>query len=277
MSVRMIEALKFAPVSPTQKLVLFVLADCHNEQNLRCDPSYTYLMKITGLSNRAIANALKALRQAGYVQFSSQNGSRSSYTLNPQTSEPDDTKPVNDGHRSNGSTCERGSQPPVNLVPRPVNVVPKAVNEGHINRKEPEGTGRKPEGKSRRGGWQEEFKLEADESSAIELPPEWSDPLRKMVKEFFDHRHDMATKPKTKSDAKPWTRRAASATVSQVSTALQAHGETAVLARIQSAIAGSWQGLHFDKLNTNGNSHSYGRTSSPQQLRPGSLNHGRTL
>ena len=83
MSLRMIESIKRLRVTPTQKLVLFCLADCHNGDTGRCDPSYAYIMQVTGLSNRAVATALQALRAAGQLRFDSRNGSRSSYQITP--------------------------------------------------------------------------------------------------------------------------------------------------------------------------------------------------
>ncbi len=85
MSVRMIESIKRLRVTPTQKLVLFCLADCHNGDTERCDPSYAHIMQITGLYNRAVATALQALRDARVLQFDSRNGWRTSYQLTPQS------------------------------------------------------------------------------------------------------------------------------------------------------------------------------------------------
>ncbi len=80
----MIESIKRLRVTPTQKLVLFCLADCHNGDTERCDPSYAHIMQITGLSNRAVATALHALRDARVLQFDSRNGWRTSYQITPQ-------------------------------------------------------------------------------------------------------------------------------------------------------------------------------------------------
>ena len=81
----MIESIKRLRVTPTQKLVLFCLADCHNGDTERCDPSYAHIMQITGLSNRAVATALHALRDARVLQFDSRNGWRTSYQITPQS------------------------------------------------------------------------------------------------------------------------------------------------------------------------------------------------
>lgn len=128
MSLAMIQAVKRLPTSPTQKLLLLVLADCHNEKTGQCNPSYRYIMDITGLSNKAVANNLKALRNCGSVTFDSRNGSNTHYELTP-----DSQKAVNGVHQFQDSSCEPSSQvlavevestseprsiEPVNLVPK---------------------------------------------------------------------------------------------------------------------------------------------------------------
>lgn len=151
MSLRMIESIKRLRVTPTQKLVLFCLADCHNGETGRCDPSYAHIMQITGLSNRAVATALQALREVRVLQFDSRNGWRTSYQITPQglegglaaavptaaspvakvpvmetTAAGDEAAavtPVNDVHwqapamRDRAATLREGdSQPPVNVL-----------------------------------------------------------------------------------------------------------------------------------------------------------------
>ncbi len=143
MSLKAINHLKMAKVSPTQKLVLICLADCHNQDSERCDPSVSFIMQFTGLSNRAIATALKDLEAANLVKIQRGLGAKSSYKLN-LTSEPaslvPDTEPVNDvpkpvnlPHPRTTFTSEppsTTSEPPA--VP-PVNLLPKPVNEVHTN------------------------------------------------------------------------------------------------------------------------------------------------
>ncbi len=136
----MIQAVKRLPTSPTQKLLLLVLADCHNEKTGQCNPSYRYIMETTGLSNKAVANNLKSLRNAGSVTFCSKNGANTHYELTPESyifSE----KPVNEIHKFEGGSSEPSSQvenkQPVNLVPKPVNLVPKSSEPGSHK---PEGT-----------------------------------------------------------------------------------------------------------------------------------------
>lgn len=119
----MIQAVKSLQTSPTQKLLLLVLADCHNEKTGQCNPSYRYLMEISGLSNKAVANNLKALRNSGSVTFDSRNGANTYYELTPER-----FNPVNLVHQFESESSEPRS--PVNLVTSepssqgPVNLVP---------------------------------------------------------------------------------------------------------------------------------------------------------
>lgn len=128
MSIGMIDAVKRLQTSPTQKLLLFALADCHNEKTGRCNPSYRYIMEITGLSNKAVAINLKYLRDSGALFYDSRNGSNTHYSITPDgyILTP---KAVNLVHRSITESSEPSSQVqkerPVNLVPEPVNLVPK--------------------------------------------------------------------------------------------------------------------------------------------------------
>lgn len=129
MSLAMIESIKKLKTSPTQKLLLFVLADCHNEKTGQCNPSYRYLMEVTGLSNKAVANNLKSLRDSGAMFYDSRNGANSHYSLTPN-GYICNAKAVNLVHRSTIESSEPSSQvkniQPVNLIPEPVNLVPKS-------------------------------------------------------------------------------------------------------------------------------------------------------
>lgn len=66
MSIEAINWAKKQRVSPTQKLVLLVLADCADSDGLAF-PSMAYLEEVTGLSDKAIRNAKKAMMSAGFL------------------------------------------------------------------------------------------------------------------------------------------------------------------------------------------------------------------
>lgn len=148
----MIQAVKRLPTSPTQKLLLLVLADCHNEKTGQCNPSYRYIMDVTGLSNKAVANNLKELRNCKGVTFCSKNGANTHYELTPERYILTG-KPVNDVHKSDNksgepssqvegdagvASSEPSSQGPVNDVPQTSEPGSKSSEPGSHK---PEGTG----------------------------------------------------------------------------------------------------------------------------------------
>lgn len=54
-------------LNATQRLVLMLLADCHNGQTGQCNPSADWMLDKTGLKARALQTNLKALEEAGLV------------------------------------------------------------------------------------------------------------------------------------------------------------------------------------------------------------------
>lgn len=237
MSLRMINACKFLPVSPTQKLVLLCLADCHNGESDRCNPSYAHIMRFTGLSNRAVANALAALKMHGILDFKSRNGSRSSYQIIVKTSEPSSqlgdedgannhNKPVNLVHSLAGKavnlvhqcstfTSERRSktcEPPAGV---PVNLVPKPVNEVHINREE---QGIEPERTGKGGVSRRRFtESESAKANAVPLPLLLAtDPRFVEAWGIWCHwRTNVAMYGNAKGNKSPWTVVAAKRTIAK--------------------------------------------------------------
>lgn len=106
MSVRMIEAVKFLPVTPTQKLVLFVLADCHNEHTGVCNPSCSYIERASGLATRTVWAAIDGLKKAGVLVVQSYGaGRQNSYQLSVETHAADAQDP--------GGKCTSAANAPV--------------------------------------------------------------------------------------------------------------------------------------------------------------------
>lgn len=68
MSIRAINwafgSIEDADLHPAAALTLLALAHCHNQETGRCDPSLTTLCAKTGLSERAVRNALRQLEEA---------------------------------------------------------------------------------------------------------------------------------------------------------------------------------------------------------------------
>ncbi len=264
----MIEAIKRLPVTPTQKLVLFCLADCHNGETNRCDPSVTTIMQITGLSNRAVATALAALETQKHITATRERGARSVYLMHPssEASSPLTVIAVNEVHDLDSS--ERGS--PVNEVHATsepaagvvVNLLPKGVNEVHANRKEPElkpeGTG-KPEGagepppvvfkaKASKPDWRDWNRGIAEKANAVELPPDASEDFRTAWKRWCDYRTAKAVDARISSEAIEWTVTAAESGIRDCQRAAKTFGWPEVLGRMDQAQAGGWRGFNFDRM-----------------------------
>lgn len=266
MSLRMIEAVKRLPVSPTQKLVLFCLADCHNGETGRCDPTVATIMQITGLSNRAIATALIDLEALKHITARRERGARSTYDMHPsgEPASPHPQEPVKEVHGLNGG--ERGS--PVNEVHHTsepaagvvVNLLPKVVNEVHANRKEPEvqpeGTG-KPEGageppvvvkvKASKPDWREWNRANAEKANAVELPLHASAEFRIAWQRWREYRTAKAVDARIASEAIEWTAQAAESGIRDCERASAVHGWPAVIARMDQAMQG-WRGFNFDRM-----------------------------
>lgn len=143
MSLKAINSLKLAKVTPTQKLVLLCLADCHNQDSERCDPTVSFIMQFTGLSNRAISTALADLEVSGHIKIIRGRGFKSSYELvltpaafsqlvtdTPPQQVP---KPVNLVHICQNSSGEPPSTSSEASSFLAVNLLPKVVNEVHTN------------------------------------------------------------------------------------------------------------------------------------------------
>ena len=157
MSLRVLNHVKMAKVTPTQKLVLLCLADCHNAESGRCDPTQAFIMQFSGLSNRAVSTAVIELEKLGIIRRHAINGCRSGYSFPSLSSEPSSQvdglkpvnvlpKPVNDVHGLDTPTSERPAETSERPAGQPVNVLPKPVNDVHKNREEQgsetEGTGK---------------------------------------------------------------------------------------------------------------------------------------
>jgi hypothetical protein len=137
MGYKMQEACEPVDASPTQKAVLMALAYRYNDDDGRCYPSVKNIMKFTCLSNRAVADALAGLEEAGHITVHRRNGAGSSYELHPKLP----CKPVSQTHRFpekpvsevHGSEFEPVSQTH-GLKTKPVNLAPKPVSLAHTNR-----------------------------------------------------------------------------------------------------------------------------------------------
>lgn len=104
-----IEALNWAfnlPLKkPTQKAVLVALANHADPYGGNCYPSIPRIQLYTGLSNKPIANAIKALEAAGLVSAIRSKGKKTKYQLNLEV--------VYEVHGLKNDTSVRGTPLPV--------------------------------------------------------------------------------------------------------------------------------------------------------------------
>ena len=63
------------------KLVLLCLADCHNSDNGRCDPSGAYITNFTGLDKKTVFEAVKLLEHMGLIRGHKRVGNSTQYDL----------------------------------------------------------------------------------------------------------------------------------------------------------------------------------------------------
>lgn len=69
-------------ISATAKLVLLCLADCHNADTGRCDPSAKYIADKSELNIKTIPVALKKLEDFGLIIIEKRSGHSPNYRLN---------------------------------------------------------------------------------------------------------------------------------------------------------------------------------------------------
>lgn len=67
---------------PTEKLILIALADCHNRDTNRCDPSLLTLAEIALCSDRTAMRAIESLADQRLIFCEKCTGKRTKYTLN---------------------------------------------------------------------------------------------------------------------------------------------------------------------------------------------------
>ena len=123
MSIEAINWAKKQRVSPTQKLVLLVLADCADSDGLAF-PSMSYLEEVTGLSDKAIRNAKRAMMSAGFLvkeDWMRLNDIRLAMTDISEKTEPRSVKPV----RHSRNTEPRSSSP--KTEPRSATTEPHSI------------------------------------------------------------------------------------------------------------------------------------------------------
>jgi hypothetical protein len=257
MSLRMIEAVKRLRVTPTQKLVLFCLADCHNGETNRCDPSVATLMEFSGLSNRAVSTAIQALKEANILSVSFIAGHRSVYQLHPPAPPQEvHNTPAGGSHLDTPAPAANagGSRSKCGGVPQEVHNTPAGgSHEPELTRIQPEGTGTgagKPpkvsKPKASKPDWRDWNRQKAEEANKIAIPllapPEFAEAWTRYRAYRTNRAVDDA---RISSEAILWSSDAAEAAVRSCERHADAQGWSAVVSQIDTAISGRWQGLNF--------------------------------
>lgn len=124
-------AIKRRTRTPTAKLVLIALADCHNSDTGQCDPGNAYLADVAQCTKRSVINAIEELEELGYLSAEKSNGRRTNYDLFLHV------------NRCNDFTGEKSS--PVKIKHEPVKSVhPTGENDNTPFSIEPVRTNKKP-------------------------------------------------------------------------------------------------------------------------------------
>lgn len=133
MSIEAINWAKKQRVSPTQKLVLLVLADCADSDGLAF-PSMSYLEEVTGLSDKAIRNAKKAMISAGFLVkegWMRLNDIRLAMTDISEKTEPRSVKPERHSRKTEPRSASQKTEPrsvmtePASIETEPRSAVPE--------------------------------------------------------------------------------------------------------------------------------------------------------
>ena len=133
MSIEAINWAKKQRVSPTQKLVLLVLADCADSDGLAF-PSMSYLEEVTGLSDKAIRNAKRAMLNAGFLVKESWmrlNDVRLSISVNSEKTEPSSVKSERHSRKTEPRSSSSKTEPrsamtePASIETEPRSAVPE--------------------------------------------------------------------------------------------------------------------------------------------------------
>ncbi len=258
MSLAMIQLFKGIQATPTQRLVAYMLADAHNEKTGRCDLSVASLERLTGLSDRGIQKAILGLRLAGHMSVELRNGRSNQFNLHPRTtftseasSSPNEVPPGG----------ESGSPPPPNLVhATPERSSPNPEGTGTLTGKEPEPKAAMPpeveaakdpppkappKPKTAKPDWKAWNLSLAEAANRVMMPLLASADFAQSWTRWRDYRTRRATHARVSSEAIAWTIDAAEAALRSCERHAESHGWPAVVAQIDLAIAGNWQGLNF--------------------------------
>jgi len=118
-------ASKVRGISPMQKLVLMLMADCHNGHTRECFPSLDTLAEDACACRRTVIRAIHGLEAAGLISVKKQGGKSNRYILHTSATE----SPVSESH-----PCQKVTTPVTESHLRGVTESPEQERTGK-NRK----------------------------------------------------------------------------------------------------------------------------------------------
>ena len=245
---RKFQSLPGKAMSPTERLVCYMLADHLNDETGRCDPSVVRLAQETSLHRTSVLRALESLRVGGFVSIDKREGERSAYRLNPTPETGSTVRPVAQCDRSQSATTTSRT-----VLPDQSHPATGPVAQCDPNHKEPQLNHNLNhiEGKRKSVGSVKESKkdrIEKDlvEANVVNLPELTTPPeVMAMWQEWQSYRSSKVTDP---IKATPWNGRAARMEAINIEKALLKFPPDRVAAQIRNAISRGWQGAGMDFL-----------------------------
>lgn len=127
MSVKAIRAAKAVKATPIDRLVLFMLAEHHNDRTGQCDPSVSLLAKETGLCTRTVIRSIERLEAKKILAVRRDSGVKNCYVLFPE--------PVTLSVTSDSESPVTPVQEPVTLVQSTYIIEPEEPEDANAVRR----------------------------------------------------------------------------------------------------------------------------------------------
>ncbi len=244
-------------------MILTVLLN-HAGEDGRSWPSHATIAKQTGLAERSVWGHMKELEFSGWLRRSGNIGRvgvfNVLYPAAPAPSIPqmvrDTEKPIPQLLRNDpASVAEYPATPAVlsrNSCGLTTQEPPNNQPSNHPKAGKPPEDGGGPskqKAKPSKPDWREWNQKQAEEANATPLPLLVTPDFRQAWQRWRSYRTRRATQVRISSEAITWTVDAAEAGLRECERAAQAHGWPAIIARIDQAIAGNWQGINTDRMN----------------------------
>ncbi len=270
-----------------RRMIMAVILN-HADSGGRAWPSQERIATQAGLGERAVRDHLHALVAQGWLSITGHIGRNNIYLVSIPADAaasaaqalPDDrqemphdltddrqmpppqpadhsTQPAESALQT-GAFCRLTSHEPLNnhpITPHQETGWPSPAGEvmNHLKNRcsskaKAETQPPKPKPKAAQADWRAWHHRQAEEACAVASPPHIPADFHAAWQGWQAYRTRRATEARIVSEAIPWTRDAAQAALRECERAANAHGWPAIIARIDQAIAGNWQGLNTDKI-----------------------------